>query len=141
MRIRAVYRLPICGLPRKHERGSQNGVRVFSRERADSFLQSLEGNTAVFVSHAAHVGAVCQESDVLCREREQSMHDVVMSSTNLEDTVLQLAQRILGFWEGNGTYVGIWRVQRVNPLASMALISLQMAATWKINLRSSTERN
>ena len=43
------------------------------------------GDTAVLVSHAAHVRAVGQESDVLSRESEQSVHDVAMSSTNFED--------------------------------------------------------
>lgn len=46
--------------------------------------------------------------------------------------------RCLRHSPGTFTYIGIWRVQMVKLLASMASSSLQMEATWWISLSSSS---
>src|SRR5512142_2115072 len=64
----AVYCLPICRLPREDQRCRENGIRRFSRESADSLLQSLQGDTFVLVRQAPNQRAAGQEGNVHSRE-------------------------------------------------------------------------
>lgn len=69
------------------------------------------------------------------------MHDIRISGSDLEDPTWMVSMPKFNVsTSSQATYVGIWRVHKVKPLASMAFISLQMAATWKIKRRSSSEK-
>lgn len=84
----------------------------------------------MFVGHVPNQGTIRQEGDVHGRKGEQGMHDIRISGSDLEDPAWMVSTQ--GFTvstRSQATYVGIWRVHKVKPLASMAFISLQMAAT------------
>lgn len=134
--------LPICGLPREHQGCRKHSIRCFSRESADGLLQSFQSNAAVLIGHIADQGAVGEERHVHGREREQSMHDIALGSTNLDDPGRCTCQAIAPHnrVSGDQPYVGIWRVQSVNPLASTVPSWWLIEATWWIKRISSMDR-
>lgn len=82
----AVYCLPICGLPRQNKRCGKDGVRSVLREGPDGFLETLQGNTPMLVSHVSDQWTIGQVRNVHGREGQQRMQDIVMGSTNLDDS-------------------------------------------------------